>query len=85
MDSSTTTPIISAKKSHKKIKVQRRSTLSSSAINTNLLDEFNDSTTPTPPNITKTRALTGVKNMKDRNNRISKTRQYVIGDEIILP
>ena len=85
MDSSTITPVGSTKKSQKNIKVQCRSTPSFSAINTESLDDFNDSITHIPLKFTKTRALIGVKNTNDRNNHISKSRQYVIGDEIILP
>ena len=84
MDSSTITPVICEKKSHKKIKVKRRPSHSSSTINPDLLDEFNISCTTTAPKNTEIRTLTGNKNINDRNNRISKSRQCVIGDNIVL-
>ena len=44
MDSSTITPVVSEKKNHKKIKVKRRPSHSSSTKNPDLLDGFNSST-----------------------------------------
>ena len=94
MDSNTITPIVSPCKSHKRIKVQRRPIRAVRASATNIVEDpvitnnaSNPSVTiPIPPiEGTSSKLHAYHHNLSHRKNRIAKARQYVIGNDVILP
>jgi len=94
MDSNTITPIVSPCKSHKRIKVQRRPIRAVRSSATNIAEDpvitnnaSNPSVTiPIPPiEGTSSKLHAYHHNLSHRNNRIAKARQYVIGNDVILP
>ena len=86
------TPTVSPKKSHKKIKVLRRPKGKVCSIGSNNDDLTNNQPTESkyavairPSPITPSKPYLRHAKLTHRTNRIANAKQYVIGDDVILP
>ena len=93
MDSNVITPIVSPRKSHKRIKVQHRPIRAVRSSTINIANNSVITNNASNPSVTiPTSPIKGTSsklhayhcNLSYHNNRIAKARQYIIGNSAIL-